>query len=88
MKILKENVKLQLLLSTSDMIKKCPAFHCDKGDTNTVDVMAKVKVLEESMNNFMKQQSDQMREIGETVGNACQVNKTGETQGRQRCHRG
>ena len=51
-------------------------------------VMAKVEVLEESMNNFMKQQSDQMREIGETVGNACQVNKTGETQGRQRCHRG
>ena len=47
MKILKENVKLQLLLSTSTMIKKCPAFHCDKGDTNAVDAMAKVKVLEE-----------------------------------------
>ena len=29
------------------MMKKCPAFHCDKGDTNAVDAMAKVKVLEE-----------------------------------------
>ena len=63
MKILKENVKLQLLLSTSDMKKKCPAFHCDKGDTNAVDAMAKVKVLEEFLKNFMKRQSNQMLEI-------------------------
>ena len=53
------------------MLKKCPAFHFDKSDTTPVDVMAKVKVLEESMNNFMKQQGEQMRNIAETVGNVC-----------------
>ena len=69
MKILKEKSMLPLLLATSDMMKKCPAYHCDKGDTNAVDVMSKVKVLEESMDNFMKQQGEQMRNLTETIGN-------------------
>ena len=68
MKALKEKSMLPLLLSTSDMMKKCPAFHCDKEETKAVDIMTKVKVLEESMDNFMKQQGDQMRNLLETVG--------------------
>ena len=69
MKILKEKSMVPLLLAPSDIFKMCPAFHCDKGDTNAVDVMSKVKVLEESMDNFMKQQGEQMRNLTETIGN-------------------
>ena len=49
MRILKDKNMLPLLISTSDMMKKCPSFHVEKDDTNAVDIMAKVKVLEESM---------------------------------------
>ena len=44
MMILKEKSMLPLLLTTSNMMKKCPAFHSDKGNTDAIDVMAKVKV--------------------------------------------
>ena len=37
MKILKDKKLLPLLISTSDMMKKCPAFHVEKDDTNAVD---------------------------------------------------
>jgi hypothetical protein len=53
-------------------MKRCPAFHCDKENTGDVDVMTKVKVLEQSMDAFMKQQGEQMRNLTETVGNLCQ----------------
>ena len=61
MKILKDKKMLPMLISTIDMMKKCPALHVEKDDTNAVDIMAKVKVLEESMNSFMKQQVQQMQ---------------------------
>ena len=70
---LKEKMKLPLLMSTSQMMKRCPAFHCDKENANDVDVMAKVKVLEQSMDSFMKQQGEQMRNLTETMGNLCQT---------------
>ena len=70
MKILKEKKMLPLLISTSDMMKKCPSFHVEKEDTNAADIMTKVKVLEESMNSFMKQQGEQMRNIAETIGSS------------------
>ena len=72
MMILKEKSMLPLLLTTSNMMKKCPAFHSDKGNTDAIDVMAKVKVLEESMDNFMKQQGEQMRNLTETMVKVCQ----------------
>ena len=73
MKQLKEKTKLPLLMSTSDMMKRCPAFHCDKDNANDVDVMTKVKVLEQSMDSFMKQQGEQMRNLTETMGSFAKI---------------
>ena len=92
MKILKEKKMLPMLISTSDMMKKCPAFHVEKDDTNAVDIMARAKVLEESMNSFMKQQGEQMRNIVDTIGtvqgvassNRLQVLRNNETSSRNR----
>ena len=68
MTTLKENGALPMLLSTNNMIRKFPVFHCDKDAMNVADVMNKVKVLEDSVCSFMKQNCDQMQALTESIG--------------------
>ena len=65
---LKDNGVLPMLLSTNKMIRNFPVFHCDKDTMNVGDVMNKVRVLEDSMNSFMKQNCDQMQALTESIG--------------------
>ena len=58
---LKEKNALPMLLCTNGMVPNFPAFHCDKDATNMTDLVMKMKVLEQSMSGFMKQNSEQMR---------------------------
>ena len=69
MKDLKEANALPLLLSSSSMIRVFPAFNCDKNNSDITDVLAKVKVVEESLGSFMKQSSDQMQKLANTLAN-------------------
>ena len=55
MMTLKEKDALPMLLCTNGMVPNFPAFHCDKEATNMTDLVIKMKVLEESMSGFMKQ---------------------------------
>jgi hypothetical protein len=70
----KNTFQLQMSLSIpcQEMYKLMAIHHCDKDNANDVDVMTKVKVLEQSMDSFMKQQGEQMRNLTETMGSFCQ----------------
>ena len=69
MKALKEANALPLLLSSSAMVRVLPAFHCDKNTLDLTDVMDKVKVVEESLSSFMKQNKDQMQKLTSSIAN-------------------
>ena len=64
---LKEKEALPMLLCSNGMVPNFPAFHCDKKEMDTTDVLAKMKVLEQSMSSFMKQNNDQMRVLTDTI---------------------
>lgn len=65
---LNEKKALPLFLGTGDMIKNSPVFNVDIRNSNIGDVLNRVKVLEESMGSFMKDQNDQVKKISEMVG--------------------
>ena len=49
------------------MVAECPAFGGLREDSKVVDVVKKVDVLEKSMNNFMKQQNEQMMLLRQSI---------------------
>ena len=64
---------MPLMLATGRMVARAPPFGGIGEPSNISDVVSKVKNLEESMEAFMKSQSDQIRELTEIVTvNACQ----------------
>ena len=52
------------------MVREFPAFHCDKEKMDITDVISKMKVVEDSLNSFIKQNNDQMRELTSSVAKA------------------
>ena len=47
-----------------------PEFYCDKDETNITDIAAKMKVIEQSLNSFIQQNSEQMQKLTDTVAKA------------------
>ena len=67
---LRDNNALPMLLCSNDMVREFPAFHCDKEKMDITDVISKMKVVEDSLNSFIKQNNDQMRELTSSVAKA------------------
>ena len=65
---LKEYNVLPLLLGSSDMMKRAPYFNTCPSTANASDVLARVKVLEDSMGSYMKQQTQEMSRLSHAVG--------------------
>ena len=58
------------------MVKEFPAFHCDKDAINPSDIVMKMKVLEDSMNGFMRQNAEQMKVLTDTVAKVHETNRS------------
>ena len=67
MTILNEQNVLPMLLCSSPMIGEFPAFHCDSEKMTFADVVSKIKVVENSLGAFMKQNSEQMKALNDTI---------------------
>ena len=68
MRKLKEKDLLPLLLGTSLMLQRVPCYNTTcKDDKDATSVVTRVKALEESMNEYMKQQTTQMTSLMETI---------------------
>ena len=65
---LKENEVLPLLLGSSDMMKRAPCFNTCPSSADSSDVLARVKVLEDSLSSYMKLQTDEMKKLTHAVG--------------------
>ena len=65
---LKEYGVLPLLLGSSDMMKRAPCFNTCPSTANASDVVARVKVLEESLGSYMKLQTEEIKKLNMTVG--------------------
>ena len=64
---LKNESRLPLILSTSGMMARAPNLSGISTKSDIGDVVARVKDLEDSMEAFMKKQSDQIKELTEVV---------------------
>ena len=65
---LKEKNVLPLMLSSSLMLQRVPCYNTtSKDDTDVTTVATRVKALEDSMNEYMKQQTNQMNNLLNTV---------------------
>ena len=65
---LKEKDVLPLMLSSSLMLQRVPCYNTtSKDDTDVTTVATRVKALEDSMNEYMKQQTNQMNNLLNTV---------------------
>ena len=65
---LKEKHLMPLLLGSSMMLQRVPCYNTtSKDDTDMSIVVTRVKALEDSMNEYMKQQSSQMSNLVNTV---------------------
>ena len=69
MMISKEKDALPFLICSNMMVKSFPALHCDKDTLDVTDVLSKVKVLEDSVNGFMKQNNEQLQILTDTIAN-------------------
>ena len=67
LKKLKSLSKVPLILATGKMMAKAPPFGGISDSSSIPDIIVKVKTLEESMESFMKKQSDQIKELTEVV---------------------
>ena len=67
LKKLKSLSKVPLILATGRMIARAPPFGGISDSSSIPDVIVKIKSLEESMESFMKKQSDQIKELTEAV---------------------
>ena len=74
LKKLKSVSKVPLILATGKMMARAPPFGGISDSSSIPDVIEKVKSLEESMESFMKKQTDQIKELSEivTVSTMCQ----------------
>ena len=70
MSALKDNNAMPLPLGTSPMVKEFPPFHCDKETMNITDVMTKIKVVEQSLGAFIKQNNEQFKAITDVISNS------------------
>ena len=65
---LKERNLMPLLLGSSLMLQRVPCYNTtSKDDTDVSNVVTRVTALEDSMNEFMKQQTSQMSNLMNTV---------------------
>jgi hypothetical protein len=59
---------LPLVLASNGMVAKVPAYCINPDQSNVTNVLNKMKVLETSMDSFMKQQAGEMRILKEAIG--------------------
>ena len=55
---LKEKNALPMLLCSGSMVREFPAFHCDSQSMTLADVASKIKVVEDSLGAFIKQNGE------------------------------
>ena len=65
---LKEFKALPLLLGSSNMMKRAPCYNTRPSTANASDVISRVKVLEDSLGGYMKQQSEEIKRLSQAVG--------------------
>ena len=62
-----------MLLCASPMVREFPAFRCDPESMTLVDVVSNIKVVEDSLGAFIKQNSEQMQAIKDTFASSTAV---------------
>ena len=60
---------MPILLGTSDSIACLPPFNTSPKETNVSDVLNRMMTMENTLNSFIKQQSDQMKLLSSSVSN-------------------
>ena len=58
---------MPVLLGTSDSIACLPPFNTSPKETNVSDVLNRMMTMENTLNSFIKQQSEQMRVLGSSI---------------------
>ena len=65
---LKDVGKMPLLLSSSIMMRNTPAYNCDISEVGPADIMQRVRVLENGLSGFMKEQNEKIMNLTDLVG--------------------
>ena len=68
MEKLSEVGKMPLLLSSSQMLKNTPIYNTVTSDVGNDDIIQRVKVLENGLEGFMKNQNEKIMRLTELVG--------------------